>query len=353
MLRQRDLLPLRGGGLAAAALILLFPMGSPAQAPVSAPANILPGAVWHDNRGEVIQAHGAGVVKVDGGYYWFGEDHTGASGDQSFQNITCYASRDLAHWTFQGNALARRETPGDLGPNRVVERPKVLYNAPTHTFVMYTHIDDKSYREAKVGVATCDRVDGQYTYRNSFQPLGHESRDQTLFQDDDGVGYLVFEDRKDGVRIARLTSDYLGVEHETALIPQHREAPAMVKVGKVYYLLGSYLSGWDANSNEYATADSPAGPWSQFQAVAPPATKTYNSQTAFILPVTGSRETSYLYLGDRWKGHDLKDSRYVWMPLRIDPVHRTMVLTPDVAWTLDAATGFCSLPITASTPTPP
>ena len=320
----------------------------PATPPTPAPATIQPGAVWRDDHGEVIQAHGAGIIKVGGSYYWFGEDHTAQGSDQSFQNIKCYESQDLAHWTFRVNALTR-QADGDLGPHRAVERPKVIYNAPTHTYVMYIHIDDPQYHEAKVGVATCGRVDGEYTYRGSFQPLGHQSRDMTLFQDDDGAAYLLFEDRQSGVRITRLAPDYLSVEREVAHIPQAYEALAMVKAGGVYYLLGSHLTGWALNANEYATADSPAGPWSEFRQVAPPETKTYQSQAAYILPVVGSRETSYIYLGDRWKGSDLKDSRYVWMPLRIDPRARTMALTPDGPWTLDVVTGFCSLPVASST----
>jgi hypothetical protein len=322
-----------------------------AGAQITPSLTIQPGAVWRDNRNEIIQAHGAGIIKADDTYYWFGEDHTGESSDQLFLNVKCYASKDLVHWTFRGDSLTRQKS-GDLGPDRVVERPKVIYNEPNRTFVMYAHIDDKPYREAKVGVATCDRVDGEYTYRGSFQPLGHQSRDMTLFRDDDGAAYLIFEDRQSGVRIGKLSPDYLTVEREVALIPHPYEAPAMVKAGNVYFLLGSHLTGWDLNANEYATADSPAGPWSEFHPVAPPETKTYRSQTAYILPVAGSRETSYVYLGDRWNGKGLKDSRYVWMPLRIDPHQRTMTLTPDAPWTLDAATGFCSLPIASAAPAP-
>ena len=345
-----SIVPSRSLGRCVVALLLCAgPLTAGAQ--ITPTLTIRPGAVWLDNRHEIIQAHGAGIVKVAGAYYWFGEDHTGESTDQLFLNIKCYSSKDLVHWTFLSNSLTRQES-GDLGPDRVVERPKVIYNEPTRTFVMYAHIDDRRYKEAKVGVATCDRVDGEYTYRGSFQPLGKQSRDLTLFKDDDGAAYLVFEDRESGVRIAKLAPDYLSVEREAALIPRTYESPAMVKAGGVYFLLGSHLTGWDPNANEYTTADSPAGPWAEFRPVAPPETKTYHSQTAFILPVAGSRETSYVYLGDRWNGKDLKDSRYVWMPLRIDARQRTMTLTPDAPWTLDAATGFCSLPIASAVPAP-
>lgn len=298
---------------------------------------IKPGEVWQDTAGNVIQAHGAGMIQVGKTFYWFGEDHTGQTTDQSFQNVKCYASTDLVHWAFRNNALTRQAN-GDLGPSRVVERPKVLFNRKTGLYVMYMHIDSRNYAEAKVGVATCNTVDGTYTYRGSFRPLDHESRDMTLFQDNDGTGYLIFEDRKRGLSISQLTPDYLGVDHEVVLVHEALEAPAMIHLGDTYYLLGSSLSGWDANPNHYATATSLAGPWSVFKDVAPRATKTYDSQTASILPVLGSQATSYIYMGDRWgHGKNLQDARYIWLPLTVHD--RSLSLPSDAPWTINVETG--------------
>jgi len=120
---------------------------------------IVPGGVWYDSSGNIIQAHGAGIFQLGNTYYWFGEDHTGVTNDQSFHNIKCYSSTDLAHWTFRKNVLTRQMS-GDLGPNRVVERPKVIYNEQTGRYVMYLHIDDITYTEAKVGRATSTEVCG-------------------------------------------------------------------------------------------------------------------------------------------------------------------------------------------------
>ncbi len=302
----------------------------------SAPTTILPGDVWRDTSGNVIQAHGGGMLQIGKTWYWFGENRAPAAPGQPLAAVKCYSSTDLAHWQFRQNSLVRQAS-GDLADHRVIERPKVLYNRATRTFVMYVHIDSPNYGEAKVGVATCNRVDGVYTYRGSFNPLGHQSRDMTLFQDADGAGYLIFEDRARGAAIARLSPDYLSVEREVALLPEALEAAAVVKVGPTYFLLGSHLSGWSANDNEYATAPSLSGPWSAFKNVAPAGTKTYESQTAFILPVKGSKTTSYLYAGDRWKPSDLQDSRYIWLPLHIEG--QTMSLSPLAPWTLNAATG--------------
>jgi beta-xylosidase len=119
-----------------------------------------------------------------------GEDHTSGS---AFQNVNCYSSTDLVQWTYVG-ALLTRQGSGDLGPNRVVERPKVIYNSKTGKYVLWMHIDNSGYSEARAGVATGDSVCGQYQYIGAAQPLGFQSRDMGLFQDDDGSAYLLSED---------------------------------------------------------------------------------------------------------------------------------------------------------------
>ncbi len=324
----------------AGAYLTLKPGAAPVQTvstekEIVPPNTIRPGPVWRDTAGAVIQAHGAGMIQVGSTYYWFGEDKTNS---YAFQNINCYASTDLVQWTFKGHVLSRQPS-GDLGPGSVVERPKVLYNRRTKMYVMYMHLDSSNYGKAQVGVAVSPRVDGPYTYKGGYSPSGHQSRDMTLFQDTDGAGYLVYEDRESGVRIARLSDDYLTLAQEVALIRESYEAPALVKISGVYYLLGSRLSGWDANPNKYTTATALAGPWSAFQDVAPPATRTYTSQTASILPILGTKQTTYLYLGDRWKPDNLTDSRYVWLPLTVDPAKRTLFLPFNGPWTLNAKTG--------------
>lgn len=140
--------------------------------------------------GRHLQAHGSGIIKVDNTYYMIGEDKLNGS---SFQNVNCYASTNLVDWKFDG-ALLSRTASGELGPNRVVERPKVIYNKSTKKYVLYMHVEDSGYKEAKVGVAIADTVCGKYEYLGSSQPMGNQSRDMGLYQDDDGTGYLLSED---------------------------------------------------------------------------------------------------------------------------------------------------------------
>ena len=42
----------------------------------AAPATIQPGEIWPDNRGQHVQAHGGGIIKVGDTFYWFGEDRS-------------------------------------------------------------------------------------------------------------------------------------------------------------------------------------------------------------------------------------------------------------------------------------
>ncbi|WP_405015024.1 RICIN domain-containing protein [Kitasatospora sp. NBC_01539] len=298
--------------LALAAVVALPPPGARA-ATVS---TFTPGTAWTDQNGNALQLHGLGIVRSGDTWYGFGEDKNGeSSADTSFRSIPCFTSTDLRTWTYRSSALPR-QAGGDLGPNRIVERPKVLYNASTSTYVMYAHIDNPAYTEAKVGVATSPTPCGPYTYRGSFQPLGFQSRDESLFQDSDGSAYLLTEDRVHGLRIDRLSADYLSVTGNVATLAGY-ESPAMMKAGGRYYLLGSHLTGWNTNDNVYASATSLSGPWSSFSTFAPAGTSTYNSQTANIIPVSGSAGTTYIYAGDRWNPSDLGNSQLVWLPVTV------------------------------------
>jgi hypothetical protein len=296
---------------------------------------ITPGTVWNDTQSKVIEAHGEGMIKVGDTYYWLGEDKTNGS---SFQNVSCYSSTDLKNWTFVNNALTRQAS-GDLGPNRVIERPHVIYNASTSQYVMYMHVDSSNYTDRKAGVATCSSVCGSYTYRGSFKPLGHDSLDDTLFQDGT-TGYFLSEDRTNTkLQIYQLADDYLTVASLVATVPQY-ESPAVAKIGNTYFLFGSHLTGWSTNDNQYSTATSMAGPWGTWRSFAPSGTNTCNSQTTFIFPVTGRSGTTYVFLGDRWNSNNLADSRYIWQPLTINGT--TVSMTCPTSWNLDVSAGTWS-----------
>jgi hypothetical protein len=302
---------------------------------------IEPGGVWPDNRGKHIQAHGGGVIQLGRTFYWFGEDRS-RDNDPDKRFVSCYSSEDLTHWTFRNQVLQLTNVER-LQRGWVVERPKVFHNEQTGKFVMYFHLDgafpgeQPGYRLARVGVAICDRVDGDYTYLKSFRPLGHESRDIGQFIDDDGAAYLIFEDRPFGFRIARLSADYLDVEKEMCLVPAHLEGGAIVHYKGLYYAVGSELTSWAPNPNKYATATSLSGPWSDFKDIAPPETKTYGAQSTMLLKIAGTRATNVVFMADIWKPRTQWDSRYLWMPLEIG--NGKLWVPKPAPWTLDIKTG--------------
>ncbi|KAI0472716.1 galactan 1,3-beta-galactosidase [Xylariaceae sp. FL0804] len=302
-----------------------------AAATARASLQVVSGATWTATNQDVhMQAHGAGVIQVDSTYYLIGEDHSNGS---AFQNVNCYSSDDLVRWTYVGALLSQTEEDGDLGPDRVLERPKVIYNEDSGQYVMWMHIDDSSYSEAKVGVAVGTEVCGTYEYQGSWQPLGFQSRDMGLFKDSDGSAYLLTEDRENGLRIDALTSDYLNVSEATYLYSEDYEAPAMIRLGDTYYMFASQESGWDPNDNMYSTATSLSGPWSDWSDFAESGSDTYSSQTNYVLPFGDS----VIYLGDRWVSTNLMASTYVWLPLDIDGTNVSM--SNYVNWVPDVSAG--------------
>lgn len=298
--------------------------------------SINPGTVWPDDRGKHIQAHGGGIVKLDATWYWYGEERSRGL-DTNYRYVSCYSSTDLVNWKFRGDVL-RLSDPENLGGKWVLERPKVFYNMATKKFVLYFHLDNGTYKFARVGIAVSDRPDGPFSYVKSFRPLGLESRDIGQFIDDDGTPYLVFENRPSkGFYIVSLSNDYLNVEKEVSFIKAPLEGGAIVRYNGLYYAIGSALTGWRPNPNKYATATSLSGPWSEFKDIAPPETATYGSQSTMMLKVTGTHTTTVIFMADQWKPSTQWDSRYLWMPLQIGD--GKLWLPEPRPWSLNVKTG--------------
>lgn len=308
---------------------------------------ILPGEVWPDEDGNHIQAHGGGIIRLDKIYYWYGEERRPGL-DTNHRYVSCYSSEDLINWKFRGDVIALTKPDTVLENNKwVLERPKVFYNAKTKRYVMYMHLDGAvkgvsksawAYDYASVGVAVSNKATGPFKLIKTFRPLGKESRDIGQFIDDDGSAYLIFECRPvKGFYIAKLSDDYLSVEKEIAFIQSPLEGGAVVHYKGLYYAVGSKLTGWSPNANKVATAVSLAGPWSEFVDIAPPDTKTYSSQSTMFIKVAGTKDTTVIFMGDRWKPKELWDSRYIWMPVQIG--EGKLWLPEPKPWTINVKTG--------------
>ncbi|MFI9638658.1 RICIN domain-containing protein [Micromonospora sp. NPDC051925] len=319
----------------AALLVPVILTATPAQA---APVTLPNGTQFTDAAGAGVHAHGGGMIKVGGYYYWFGENR---NDDSTFRYVSVYRSTDLRTWEFRNNVLTQASA-GELAVANI-ERPKVIYNAGTGQYVLWMHWENGvDYTQARVAVATSSTVDGNYRYLGSFRPLGHDSRDLTVFRDDDGSAYLISATRSNAdLNIYRLTADYTGVAGlvRTLWPDNYREAPAMFKRNGVYFLVTSGATGWSPNQARYATASAVTGTWTGPTAFAD--SITYDSQPAYVLPVQGSAATSYLYLGDRWAGAwggPVNQSRYVWLPLTF-PSGTSLAMNWSPQVSIDTATG--------------
>lgn len=319
------------------------------------------GGFWAaTNTTEIIQAHAGSISKFGDRYYWYGEDkrHNGAR----LRAVSIYVSKDLVHWDFQNNALTTESDPelSDSHPvGAKIERPKVLHNEQTGKFVLWGHKEPRdNYNEARVCIAVSNKADGAFDYLGSFRPdpviggtgdddpnTGDESRDFTVFKDDDGTGYLISSTRGNlDLAIYRLTPDYLNVEERIAtLYPgQRREAPAVVKKDGIYYLLTSGQSGWAPNQGRYSTATSMAGPWTSVPLPTFGDNWSFYTQPAFIMTVPGTQTTTYMYVGDRWHPTRLGASEYVWLPLQLDNGTVSMDYVPEFKF--DVTTGALVVP---------
>lgn len=284
---------------------------------------IRPGKIWTDTDGQTIQAHGGGMLKFNGTYYWYGENK---STNRPFNEtgVSCYSSKDCIHWKHEGVVLpAVKEDPShDLHMSKIVERPKVIYNAATRKFVMFMHVDDPSYDYAKVGIAVCDTPNGVFTYVGSQHPNRRLSRDMTVFQDEDGSAYLfTSSDMNSSLRVVKLTDDYLGFGRYHIVCPEienecTREAPAVFKRNGKYYMITSGCTGWAPNAADCMVAEDIMGEWTSVgnPCQGPDAELTFYAQSAFVFEKSGT----YVLMADRWNPENLGDSRYVWLPIRFE-----------------------------------
>ncbi|MDA3881112.1 MAG: glycoside hydrolase family 43 protein [Prolixibacteraceae bacterium] len=333
-------------------------------------SSFTPGEIWLDTDSVHINAHGGGIIFDNGKYYWFGEHKTaGRGGNSALVGIGCYSSDDLYNWENEGIALASANDPdSEIVKGCVMERPKVIYNEKTDTYVLWFHLELKGqgYAAARTGVATSKNVTGPYTYLGSHRPnaghwsielqgkmdnkefasdlewwtpdwrkavneglfvkrdfeKGQMSRDMTLFVDDDGKAYHIHSSEENlTLHISELNDDYTGFTGKyTRLFPGgHNEAPAIFKRNGNYYLIASGCTGWDPNAARSAVATSIWGPWESLgnPCIGKDAELTFHSQSTYVLPVQGKKD-AYIYMGDRWRPRNPIDGRYIWLPIRFE-----------------------------------
>lgn len=306
---------------------------------------IYSGTPWFDQNGNVVSAHGANIIKDKGKFYLFGEAHSDTS--NAFAGFNCYSSKDLYNWKFERIALPVQKS-GKLGTNSVGERVKVMKNPKTKEYVMYMHADSITYKNQFVGYATSKKITGPYEFKGALLFNGKPIKkwDMGTFQDTDGSGYILIH----GGEIYKLGDDYKSVvEQINPNMTSGFESPTMLKKDGLYYFIGSNLTSWERNDNYYYTSNSIKGPWISRGLIAPEGSLTWNSQCTFVLPIVGTKNTTYMFMGDRWSfPKQASSATYVWQPLLISGTSLSMP-TYQEAWQINTVTGIASAIKTGNT----
>lgn len=250
----------------------------------------------------------------------------------------------------------------DFNWDKVTERPKVVYNKKTDKYVMWWHQDGPiagSYLTAEGGVAISDSPTGPFKYLGTFRlpnkgaENGNEGmlRDMTLYVDEDGddathdKAYLVYASEENATTvIMMLNDDYTGPAtntngeslegtHYVRAFKSRREAPAIFKQDGVHYMITSGLTGWNPNRAKYhVSTNAMFGPWEDKgdPMVDDREGTTFRSQSTYVLPYrNGNGEivpNKFIFMADRWVPNDLKDSRYVWLPVELNNKDKTVAI---------------------------
>lgn len=298
------------------------------------------GDVWPDAAGEHINAHGGGVLRHEGVYYWYGENRGQGGG------VRVYSSADLRGWTNRGVALELTDREGhDIERGCNIERPKVVYNPLSGKFVMWFHLElkDRGYSAARYGVAVADSPAGPFEFVRSgrvnpgVEPVGgltgedayavrdleggQMSRDMTVFIDpDSGRAYHIYASEENyTLHIAELTDDFTAHTGRYVRVDPmgHNEAPMIFKRDGRYWMITSGCTGWAPNEARLLTATDIFGPWERLPnpCRGEGAATTFGAQGTFVLPLP---DGGYMAMFDVWNPADLRNSRYLWLPVRFE-----------------------------------
>jgi hypothetical protein len=130
------------------------------------------------------------------------------------------------------------------------------------------------------------------------RPFNNQSRDQSIFVDNDGAAYALGGTTTD-MYIYKLDPDW----REPVEVTNHiyagtaRETPTIMRIGGTYYFFSSKQSGWYPSQTAYGVASDIAGEWSDLYEIGN--VVTFGCQYNYIAPYGTERQTYGLY-GYRW-----------------------------------------------------
>lgn len=163
-------------------------------------------------------------------------------------------------------------TPRELAfyPNVNFEGNTFQYNPKTGKVVLSSHYEDQGgYTAAKIYLAQITPK-GKLEVGTMERPLGHDSRDQSLFIDDDNTAYLLSATNTNSdINIYKLDASWT---KPIALVNTickglHRETPAIIKKDGEYYFFSSKASGWYPSQTMYTSTTDLAGEWTPIREI--------------------------------------------------------------------------------------
>ena len=200
-------------------------------------------------------------IMLDGDTYY-------AYGTHASSGIEVFTSNDLKEWTFQGLALQSK----DVWADRWFWAPEVYKVG--EKYYMYYSADEH------ICAAVSDSPIGPFTQKNKSPMIADEKCiDNSLFIDDDGKPYLIFDRFNGGlnINVAELEDDLLTIKRGTITPCIHMSQdwekvyPTVNEGGFVIKHKGLYYMIYSANSYESpsygigcATSEKITGPWTKY-----------------------------------------------------------------------------------------
>jgi len=334
----------------------------------------------YDTQGNKLNAHGAGVLKINDRYFLYGE-HYNADPSKITDGISCYSSTNLVDWKFEGVVLpVSSDSTSLLYRGCRMERPKVLYNEKNDNYVMWFHheLAGMSYNAALTGLAISESPSGPFNYVRSTRvnantwPInypdslksrnfgeierkdprwkeavreglilhrdfekGQMSRDMTLFQLGSKAYHIHSSEENQTLHIAELNDDFTDFTGKYArVLPGGRnEAPAIMLHNDQFFMITSGCTGWKPNAARLSVADSIMGEWTTIGnpvvGTEEEMKTTFHSQSTFLLTI----EDQTIFLADRWNSDSLANSEYVWLPVTFN--NNTLSLAWNDRWSIN------------------
>jgi hypothetical protein len=130
------------------------------------------------------------------------------------------------------------------------------------------------------------------------RPFGLDSRDQSVFIDDDGTAYVLSSGLGD-TYIFRLNADWTepDLHVNTVFVNSYRETPHILRRGDSYFFYGSRQSGWYPSQTEYSITADLGGEWAS---LAPIGNRVTNGSQFNRVEEYGSERQTYGLWGYRW-----------------------------------------------------